>query len=270
MRSLMLHVGHDEGFDSRLQVALDIARRFEAHLTLVQPCLAQDFVAFDMAGGAHFVAQAYQAAEEARAEVKLKVEANLTNEGINWDWQMIDGASKSAILAEASRLADLAIVSLDTVRQGAAQPGRSLVGDLTITSRTPVLAVPHGQRGFGFGTAMIAYDGGPEASFAIRAALPLLAACAHVKIAEVGIGKDELPMTDAADYLARHGIEARIEPFEKGMKSVEERLVGAAEDFQADLLVMGAYGHSRWREALFGGVTHYVMAEIGIPVLLAH
>jgi nucleotide-binding universal stress UspA family protein len=266
----MLHVGHDDRFDSRFQVALDLTRRFEAHLTLVQPALAQDFVAFDMAGGAHFVAQAYENAEKDRTETRQRIEADLTNEGINWDWQTIDGASKSAILAEGSRLTDLAIVSLDPVRQGAAQPGRSLVGDLAMTSRTPVLAVPHGQRGFGFGTAMIAYDGGPEASFAIRTALPILSACAHVKIAEVGIGKDELPMTDAADYLARHGIEARIEPFEKGSKTVEERLVGAAHDMKADLLVMGAYGHSRWREALFGGVTHYVMAEIGVPVLLAH
>jgi nucleotide-binding universal stress UspA family protein len=270
MKSLILHVDHDDGFESRLQVALDIARRFEAHLTLAQPWLPQDFVAFDMAGGAHFVAQAYQAAEEARAEVKQRVEADLSNESINWDWQMIDGASKSSILAEASRLADLAIVSLDTMRQGSRQPGRSLVGDLAIMSRTPVLAVPHGQHSFGFGTAMIAYDGGPEASFAIRSALPVLRACEHVKIAEVGIGKDELPMTDAAEYLAYHGIEARIETFEKGTKTIEERLVGAARDIQADLLVMGAYGHSRWREALFGGVTHYVMAAIGIPVLLAH
>jgi nucleotide-binding universal stress UspA family protein len=270
MKSLMLHVNHDDGFDSRLQVALDIVRRFDAHLTLVQPCMAQEFIAFDMVGGAHFVAQAYAAAEEARADIKERVEAHLAREGINWDWQMIDGTSKCAILAEGARLADLAIVSLDNVRQGASQPGRSLVGDLTMTSRTPILAVPHGQRGFAFGTAMIAYDGGPEASFAIRSALPLLAASEHVKIAEVGIDKDELPMTDAADYLARHGIEARIEPFAKGPKTVEERLVGAAREMKADLLVMGAYGHSRWREALFGGVTRYVMSEIGIPVLLAH
>jgi nucleotide-binding universal stress UspA family protein len=270
MKTLMLHVDHDSSFDGRLQVALDIARRFGAHLTLVQPCLSQDFVAFDMAGGAHFVAQAYEMAEQSRDELKKRVETHMAKEDITWDWQMTDGPSKSAILAEASRLADLAIVSLDTGRAGASQPGRSLVGDLAITSRTPVLAVPYDQRNFRFGTAMVAYDGGPEASFAIRSSVSLLSACEHVKIAEVGSFEDDLPMADAADYLARYGIEARIEPFQKGLRTVEERLVGAARAMQADWVVMGAYGHSRWREALFGGVTHYMLAEIGIPVLLAH
>lgn len=268
MKSLMLYVGRDDGFESRLEVALDLARRFDAHLTLAQPCLAQEFVAFDMAGGAHFVAQAYAAAEEARAEQKAKVEADLDHEGVNWDWQMIDGASRTEILAEVARLSDLAILSLDRDRRGAAQPGRSLVGDLAVSSRTPVLAVPPGYDGMGFGTAMIAYDGGAEASFAIRSAVPLLSAFATVKIAEVEVG--DFPLTDAADYLARHGIGAMIEPVPKGGKTVEEKLLAAAQDFGADLLVMGAYGHSRWREALFGGVTHFVLAETKVPVLLAH
>ncbi len=268
LKSLMLLVGHDDGFDGRLQVALDLARRFDAHLTMVQPCLAQDFVAFDMAGGAHFVAQAYAAAEEARTKQKAQVEADLGNEGVNWDWQIIDGASRVEILAEAARLSDLAILSLDEDRRGAAQPGRSLVGDLATSGRTPILAVPSNQRGMRFGTAMIAYDGSPEASFAIRAAAAMLGAFETVKIAEVEPG--EYPLTDAADYLARHGIEAVVEPVPSGGKTVEEKLVAASQGFAADLLVMGAYGHSRWREALFGGVTHYVLAESKVPVLLAH
>lgn len=268
MKSIMVHASHDEDFDARMQVALDIARRFDAHLTFVQPALAQDFVAFDMAGGAHFVAQAYAAAEQSRADLKARVDQDLGNEGINWDWQTIDGTSRVAILAEAARLSDLAIMSLGKDRRGAAQPGRSLAGELATSSRTPILAVPPGHRALRFGTAMIAYDGSPEASFAIRLATPILRAFDSVKIAEVAA--DEYPLTDAADYLARHGIKSEVEPVPVGGKTVEEKLVSAASGFGADLLVMGAYGHSRWREALFGGVTHYVLAETEIPVLLAH
>lgn len=270
MKSLMLHVAQDQGFDGRLQAALDIARRFESHLTLVQPALTQEFVAFDMAGGAHFVAQAYAAAEERRAEVKGRVEADLAREGVNWDWQAIDAASKLSILLDAARLSDLAILSLDVDRRGSSQPGRSLVGDLAMSGRTPVLAVPPQQKDFGFGTAVIAYDGGPEASFALRSATPLLTAFDKVVLAEIDGGGEDLPMTDAAEYLARHGVIATIEPVSSQGKTVEEKLVEAANDFGADLLVMGAYGHSRWREALFGGVTHYVLAESKVPVLLAH
>jgi nucleotide-binding universal stress UspA family protein len=270
MKTLTLHVAHDEGFEGRMEAALDIARRFSSHLTLVQPALAQDFVSFDMAGGAHFVAQAYEAAEAARAKLKTKIEADLNNEGVSWSWQVIDGSSRVAILAEAARLSDLAILSLDPDRRGASQPGRTLAGDIAMTSRTPILAVPTGQKGFGFNRAVIAYDGGPEASFALRCAVPLLAACNDVVLAQVSTEKEAYPQTDAADYLARQGVKVRVEALAKEGRTVEEQLVGAAAAFGADFLVMGAYGHSRWREALFGGVTHFVLAETKVPVLLAH
>jgi nucleotide-binding universal stress UspA family protein len=259
MKSLMLHVAQDEGYESRMQVALDIARHLESHLTLVQPALAQDFVA-----------QAYKMAEKARADMKAKVEADLANEGVNWDWQVIEASSRAAILAEAARLSDISIVSLDEDRRGSTQPVRSLAGDLAMSSRTPILAVPHMCKGFTFGKAVIAYDGGPEASFALRCAIPLLAQCAHVVIAEVSDDPAAYPLTDAADYLGKYGIKARIEPVDKGIKTIEEQLLRATAQFEADFLVMGAYGHSRWREALFGGVTHYVLAETKVPILLAH
>lgn len=270
MKTLILHVAHDDGFEGRFQVALDIARRFGSHLTLVQPALTQDFVAFDMAGAAHFVAQAFEAAESARAALKAKIETDLTNEGVSWSWQIMDGSSRVAILAEAARLSDLAILSLDPDRRGAAQPGRALAGDIALTSRTPILAVPSGHKGFGFNRAVIAYDGGPEASYAIRSAVPLLAACNDVILAQVSSDKDAYPQTDAADYLARQGVKVRVEVLPMAGRTVEEQLVGAAAQYGADFLVMGAYGHSRWREALFGGVTHYIMAETKVPVLLAH
>jgi nucleotide-binding universal stress UspA family protein len=246
MKTLTLHVAHDEGFEGRMEAALDIARRFSSHLTLVQPALTQEFVAFDMAGGAHFVAQAFEAAEAARAKLKAK------------------------ILAEAARLSDLAILSLDPDRRGASQPGRTLAGDIAMTSRTPILAVPTGHTGFGFNRAVIAYDGGPEASFALRCAVPLLAACNDVVLAQISDDKDAYPQTDAADYLARQGVKVRVEEITTAGRSVEEQLIGAAAQFGADFMVMGAYGHSRWREALFGGVTHFVLAETKVPVLLAH
>ncbi len=270
MKTLTLHVAHDAGFTRRMETALDIARRFSSHLILVQPALAQDFVAFDMVGGAHFVAQAFEAAESARAKLKSQIEADLDNEGVSWSWQVIDGSSRVAILAEASRLSDLAILSLDPDRRGASQPGRSLAGDIAMTCRTPILAVPTGHTGFGFNRAVIAYDGGPEASFALRCAVPLLAACNDVILAQVSSEKDAFPETDAADYLARQGVQVRIEAITKAEHTVEEQLVGAAAQYGADFLVMGAYGHSRWREALFGGVTHYVLAETEVPVFLAH
>jgi nucleotide-binding universal stress UspA family protein len=270
MKSLMLHVAHDEELDGRMQVALDIARRFESHLTLVQPSMVQDFVAFDMAGGSHFIGQAYDAAEEARVKLKARIEADLGNEGVNWDWQIMDSSSRVAVLAEVARLCDLSILSLDKDRRGSAQPGRTLAGDLVMNSRTPVLAIPPGIGSFSFGTAMIAYDGGPEASYAIRCAAPLLAQCDDVVLVEIDTDDEALPLTDAADYLARSGAKVRIEAATNAGRTIEEQLLASADTHSADFMVMGAYGHRRWREALFGGVTHYLLAESKIPLLMAH
>jgi nucleotide-binding universal stress UspA family protein len=70
--------------------------------------------------------------------------------------------------------------------------------------------------------------------------------------------------------LSRHGICAEIAVAAKGDTSVEERLLAEAREWHPDFLVMGAYGHGRWRETLFGGVTRFLLGEIGVPVLLAH
>jgi nucleotide-binding universal stress UspA family protein len=71
-------------------------------------------------------------------------------------------------------------------------------------------------------------------------------------------------------YLSRHGINAEIAVAAKGDQSVEERLLVEANAWAPDFLVMGAYGHGRWRETLFGGVTRFMLGELGIPLLLAH
>jgi nucleotide-binding universal stress UspA family protein len=77
-------------------------------------------------------------------------------------------------------------------------------------------------------------------------------------------------VTDVAAYLSRHGVGCEIAVAAKGDVSVEERLLAEAKAWRPDYLVMGAYGHGRWREAIFGGVTRFLLAEIGVPVLLAH
>ena len=66
MKSIMVYAGSDAAFESRLQIAIDLTRRFNGHLSLVLPRPAQDYVAFDMFGGAHFIAEAFEAAEKER------------------------------------------------------------------------------------------------------------------------------------------------------------------------------------------------------------
>jgi nucleotide-binding universal stress UspA family protein len=270
MKSVITYVGNDEGFEARFQAALDVVRQFAGHLTIVQPSLARDYVAFDMLGGAHFIAEAWEATETQRTQMREKVEARLKIEGLNWDWQLVDGNSLTDILVDAARFADVVVLSLDSVNRGASGRGRELVGDVAVKAHTAILAVPPTIRSLSLERAVIAYDGGCEVARAIRAATPLLHACTSVMIAEITTAPETFPLTDAAHYLARQGISINVKMVEKGPLSVEERLLALVESTRPDLLVMGAYGHGRLRETLFGGVTRYILGDVGIPVLLAH
>lgn len=267
MKSIMVHAGGDTAFESRLQAGLDLARRFKGHMTLVLPRPTQDYVAFDMFGGAHFIAEAFEAAEKERGKLCARIDERLKAEDVPWDWQMFDGTTSDALI-NAARLADVLVMSLDEA--GASGPARAWVSDVVTASRTPVLAVPVSTKSLSFDRAMVAYDGGFEAANALRASLPMLLAASQVRISEIEIVPEEFPVTDAATYLSRHGISAEIAVAAKGDQSVEERLLAEAGAWQPDFLVMGAYSHGRWRETLFGGVTRFMLGELGIPVLLAH
>jgi nucleotide-binding universal stress UspA family protein len=269
MKSIMVYAGSDSGFDSRLQVALDLARRFNGHLSLILPRPPQDYIAFDMFGGAHFITEAFDAAEKERAKMQARVDERLKVEGLPWDWQIFDGTTVDA-LVNAARLGDVLVMSLDVTATGAPGRSRALVSDVVTASRTPVLAVPLSCKHLSFERAMIAYDGGFEAGNAVRAALPLLAASITVRITEVETAPEEFPVTDVASYLSRHGVCAEIAVAQKADVSVEEMLLAEAKAWRPDFLVMGAYGHGRWRETLFGGVTRFLLGELGVPVLLAH
>jgi nucleotide-binding universal stress UspA family protein len=83
-------------------------------------------------------------------------------------------------------------------------------------------------------------------------------------------GHGELPGADIALYLARHGVKAQIERTVSAGVPVGELLLSRAADLDADLLVMGAYGHSRARELLLGGATRSILAGMTIPVLMSH
>ena len=128
----------------------------------------------------------------------------------------------------------------------------------------------------------MSWDGGREAARAMQVALPLLKDADQVSIAVFEVATAEHAVADAlaADprpWLARHGVTATLAVHAVDHQrrlsrrhEVGERLLSLAADSAADLLVMGAYGHSRFRESLLGGVTRTVLEAMTLPVLMAH
>jgi nucleotide-binding universal stress UspA family protein len=131
------------------------------------------------------------------------------------------------------------------------------------------------------GKVLLAWDGGREAALALQLALPLLRRAASVRVAvfEPAAAGRTLADALAADplpLLARHGVQAELSQHVAGGKrgrhrhEVGDALLALAAELPADLLVMGAYGHSRMRETILGGVTRTVFDRMTIPVLMAH
>jgi len=147
-----------------------------------------------------------------------------------------------------------------------------LAGDLALSASCPVLALPDDvPLKLPLGTVCIAWDGGSEAARAMKAAAPLLTEASDVRVLTVATDKaNGFPPTEALRYLARHGIKAELTELARA-NSVEETLMNEVTRVGAQLVVMGAYSHSRLREFLFGGVTRFFLDELTAPpLLIAH
>lgn len=269
MKSIVLHIQDDTGFEARFQAALDIVRAAQGHLTCLYVTPINAYVAFDNFGGVFVMNDVLKQLEDNKAELQARVEARLKGEGVSWNYVESTADPAQAIVGH-SALCDLIVMShpVGKKQTGAAH---ALVGDVVMGASTPVLLVPDTIKAFDpAGTALIAWNGSFEAGHALRAALPLLAGAADVHIVSVSEGGDQtFPSIAASEYLALHGIKSEFHERQSDGGGVGSALMEAARLLGAQYLVMGAYGHSRAREYLFGGVTRDLLKDSPVPLLLA-
>ncbi|MXO60255.1 universal stress protein [Altererythrobacter salegens] len=257
MRSILLHAHDDQAFEARLQVALDLARAFDGHVTCIQ-AVSLDFAMPGDFEGMLSTEMAHVMRERAEA-FRARTEVRLELEDVRWEWDDRIGLGDS-VLQEYAALSDVAVVGSGNPENEAAPSW--LAGGLAIHARVPVLAVPQGCPGLQCGApALVCWNGTVESSRALRAAVPLLVKSERVTLATVGDGETDgetvdLPPVQGAEYLARHGIDCEIVRFPwTSRKEVAGQLREAARARNAGLVVMGAYGHARMLETLLGGVT---------------
>ena len=261
MRSILVQAGLDPGMTARLETGLDLARAHDSHITMLIDTPLGRFIATDgLAGGAIVATDAMQDALAADDVLAETVREQLISQDVPFDVVRFECEPVEAFV-QAARLADLVVVSRDC----------GYVGELALGTRIPILALTSDAA---FPTSLasvsVARDGSDASASALRHAVPLLKAAARVQVLTVTKPGEDFPATDALRYLARHGVKADlVELVRKG--PVEEALLKAATECSTDLLVMGAYGHSPLREALFGGVTRFFLNEPTAPaLLLAH
>ena len=271
MKTILLHVYGDDGQASRVRAAVKLARAFEGTIQCVQVSPLNSYVVTEPFGGMYMVGQLFDALERQSREDKAAVDVQISATGIAYEWIGFDGGVSQSINS-GSRLSDLIVRSRIADKESHRRPPIPIASDVALHARTPVLCLPvDSAASFDpAAPAVIAWNGSPEAANALRATVPLLAVASSVAIATVNSDDDEFPAARAIAYLALHGISANHYSIEESDSSVADSLTKSALSLGAGYIVMGAYGHSRLREAVLGGVTRSMLEHCPLPLVLTH
>jgi nucleotide-binding universal stress UspA family protein len=287
-KTILVHWDAGPASRHRLDMAADLAQRFGSHLiglytrpTLqVRPVADEDFPPGDF----------YRAYAESAEADQVAAAAAFTDaigpRTISSAWRVIDGADIDAIVAQ-SRYADLVVIG-----RRAATGGRIVPADLPETvafdTGKPVLVVPRFDAGhLSSDTILLCWNDSREAARAASEALPLLQAARRVVVlvaTPVSMSSAMPPETLAASsprqdgdsgasvavWLRRHGVEALVQRETTSEADVADLILARAAEWQAGVIVMGVYGHSRLREFVLGGTSRAMLADTGVPLLIAH
>lgn len=267
MKNVLVLMHDDAGQEARFQCALDLTRAIDGHLTCLDVSILPIFVGdYATMGGEALLMADEQTREH---QNRTRMEARLAGEEVPYDWVDVTGELAGS-LRDTAAITDVIVVNrrLDT----SDYPDMfGTTAETIIRSGRPVLAVPEGTTGFNaFGHAMVAWDGSREVEAALRAAVPLLQLAEEVTILEIEDGSTKMPAFEAAEYLSRHGIKTVICRQSAAIDIPSTIILDEIENKRADYLVMGGFGHSRWVEAMLGGVTRRMLRECPVPLFLAH
>ena len=180
-----------------------------------------------------------------------------------------------AALALHARYADLVIIGQTDRDESLPTTPSDLPEYVTLNCTRPVLVIPYSNSFNTIGhNILVAWDGSPEATRAVTASIPLLQLAKNVTVALFNVQPSENvhgeePGADIALYLARHGVTISVEQFHH-IDKIGESMFALAAARDIDLIVMGCFGHSRFREVMMGGVTLTMLKAMPAPLLLSH
>ena len=273
--TVMVSLALDQSNEARLQVAGELAERFEAAIIGVAAGqFAPPLYFTDGAEAQSLIDQEEASIRKRLADLEAQFRAATKARDGRVEWRGAMDFPTRFVLAQA-RCADI-IVS------GGHSPAFSDAfalaspKDLVMQAGRPLLVVPDKVNWLDLRSVLVAWKDTPEARRAVADALPLLRKARDVTIVEIPERDDDRSavmagVTDVAAWLARHGVTASARVSEAVRNATAAaQLEQVAGDLGAGLIVAGAYGHSRFRELILGGVTQYLVTQSARCVLLSH
>ncbi len=272
IKDLLVHVDHSAACAARIETALVLAKRFDAHLTglYVVPIFTVPAYA-EVPIGREVIEEAQQAMWAQADEARERFEADAARAGVPAEWRALEG-DVAATLNEQGRYADLVVVGQSNP-EDEDDMSAGVADRLVLELGRPVLVIPYiGTHDTVGKRVLVAWNAKREAVRAINDALPILERAEHVDVMVINPSGEEgdLPAADISLHLARHGVKAEAQSIAADDIDAGNLLLSRAADADADLIVMGAYGHSRFRETVLGGVTRHMMKHMTVPILMSH
>ncbi len=270
-RTILLQMFEDPNLEHRLTAAVALAGRFDAHLVglNVSPPPVMPFGYGEAA--AYVGPEVFEAQREAAHAIAERLHAAfdgaLDSTGLSSIWRDEEG-DPPTLFARAAATVDLVVTgrvpgdALDAIVP-------DVTGHLVTEAGGPVLMLPAGAVDGGFGKrVMVGWNGKKEAKRALSDALPFLRGADTVWLVTIG-DPEEVRLDRAVRLLGRHDVTAEELVLEASGQEPGAQLLEQAQANDADLLVMGAYSHSRLREMILGGATRHVLHNATLPVLFS-
>jgi nucleotide-binding universal stress UspA family protein len=276
-KSLLTVVTQLEALETTIASAVALATSYDAHLEVL--CFGVEQTQFDysyLGSTGALVQQVMDIAREKSVKLEAAVRGHLEPQSIRWSLESmaVPIGLLTETVAQRARFCDL-MVQPKPYAEGNIPEAEAVIEAALFDAKVPVLVLPDGPMVEIPGKRIVvAWNQSNEAMAAVRAAIPLLKAAELVTIMIVDPVKFGSERSDPggalSQLLARHGVKAEVTVLAKTLPRFCDMLNRHARDRSADMVVMGAYGHSRLRESILGGATRGMLEQAEIPVFMAH
>jgi nucleotide-binding universal stress UspA family protein len=279
MKDILVHLDDSEVCSHRIRTAISLATKHDSHVygvALKIKSTIADYIGEALPSG--FQEAQRQAVEDSARKALGAFEVAAKDAGISYETGVIEKSAAKApdALAFLARHSDLTILGQTDYEKNGSSFNTSFMEAVLFGSGRPIYLVPYvGKKIQPVKTAVIAWDGGAKIARTVNDSIPLLQDREEVIILVINAEErqgahGQKPGADIAAHLAKYGINAKIEHETIKDIPVDKAILNFLAESGADLLVMGAYGHSRLREKAFGGVTQNILKEMTAPVLMSN
>lgn len=275
IKDIVVNLTPGPGDDPACRYAISLAETFNAHLTGVAFAYDPPWPpAITDLGGAQILRSLL---EKSRADAKstaAQFEAAAKRSQLSVQALTPEATSSGAAeaIANLARTYDLAVLKQSSSRDDVT--AQEIIEAVLFNSGRPVLIVPYIQKaGFSVKRVLICWDGSRASARAVADSLPLIARADNVQVLTVVTGKfdeNDVAGADIAEHLARYKLRVELARLPAPDIDVPSAILSHAADVDADLIVMGAYGHSRLRDFVLGGATRGMLRSMTVPTLMSH